>query len=279
MRAHVLLIACLLWSPTSGNASDFWDEVRSPGLRDHALLMRDTALALRRGEAAHAVELTTRVTPRFANRADSLRLRGLALGATGDTEHALPVLREALAVDPTALDDPAWGHPAALLAAKAGDLMFASDILARVVGYMPALPLRRELFALLGDLLLSQGPARIDAAIVAYREALRGDGTTDARSILGLSLALSRHAERPSAVELAARLTAASRVDVAVGSLPVPATEKAARLAITAEVLNDLDAALTQWTAAGDGPWREHATNEAARLQRMLRARNGARPR
>jgi tetratricopeptide (TPR) repeat protein len=278
MLRRALLIPLLLCSPTSGHASDFWDEVRSPGLHAHVALLREVGLSLQREQPARAVELMAQVARPFATRADTLRMRGLALAASGDAEHALPLLRQALAIDASALDNPLWGTPAALSAIKADDLAFASDILTRVIGNMPAVPTRRELFALLGDTLLTQGPSRIVDAIVAYREALRGDGSTDARSLLGLSLALSRHDEHPSSAEVAARLTAASRVEVVVGGLPVPPSEKAARLAIAAEVLGDLERALAQWTAASDGPWREHATLQAARIQR-LRSAHGRRHR
>lgn len=279
MRWRWLVIALLLASPTSGRASDFWDEVRSPGLHAHAALLQEAAHALHSNDARRALELTAAVAPRFADRADTLRLRGLALGATGDTELALATLRRALVLDPTALDDTPSGVAAALLAAKVSDFAFASSVLTRVVGNMPALPIRRQLFALLGDTLLTQGPPQLDAAVVAYREALRAEGATDARSLLGLALALRRHAEPAAAAEVAARLTAGSRTDVVVAALPLPATEKSARLAIGAEAAGDLAAARSHWIAAAGGPWGEHATGELARLDRLARTKPGARRR
>ncbi len=275
---RLLIIVCALAFPSGGRASDFWDEVRTPGLRAHATLMHEVAVAIRREEGHHALELLTRDPAIFADHPDTLRMRGLALALTGDSAGALQALQRAQQLDATVLDDVTWGTRAALIAAKSGHLAWASDIVARVVGGLPALPVRRELFSLLGDLLLTQGPTRLPEALVAYREALRGSTSTDVRSTLGLALALRRNGEPQAARDVMSRITAASRVDVVVNVLPLPESEKAARLAIAYEAVGDVEQALTQWAAAAALPmWQAQANAEANRLHKEARPRERTR--
>lgn len=275
MLRRVLLVVVLLSFPSGGHASDFWDEVRTPGLRAHVMLMQQLALAIRREEGTHALELVSRAAEPFRTRADTLVMRGLALGLTGQHEQAVDVFAAALAVSAAALDEPQWGTRAAMIAARAGRFALAADVLTRVVGNMPSLPARRDLFALLGDMLLAQGPDQLERAIVAYREALRGVGNTEARAVLGLALALSRHAEADAAREVAARLNAAARHEVVIATLPLPASEKSARLAFAADILGDVETASTHWQAAAAeaGPWQAHATAELRRLQQTKPSR------
>lgn len=251
--------------------------MRSPGLHAHVGLVREVAAALRRDEGNRALDLLRRIAPAFGLRAETLVMRALALGLVGDLDHALPTLRQALTIDPRSLDDPQWGTRAALLSAKAGDFSLAADILTRVIGNLSALPLRGELFALLGDVRLAQGPSQLDAAVVAYREALRGLVSAEARSLLGLALALRRQQERAASAEVASRITAGARVEVVVGTLPVPATEKAARLAIASEARGNVEEALAHWTeASAEGPWKDHAAAEAAATPKLKDARKRA---
>jgi hypothetical protein len=268
MWRRALLLLCLLAFPAGGHASDFWDEVRTPGLRAHATLMHDVALALRRDEGHHALSLLQRDAPTFANQVDTLRMRGLSLALTGDKRGGLALLQRALSADVTALDDVTWGTRAALIGAEVGALAWSTDVLSRVIATLPAIPVRRELFALLGDLLLGQGPARLNEALIAYREALRGATTTDTRGTLGLALALSRNGEASAAKDVVERLSAASRIDVVVNALPVTEGEKAARLALGAEALGDWEGAVAQWKlAAADPIWQAHANLEAQRIE------------
>lgn len=270
LRAVALLLLLLVF-PAGGRASDFWDEVRLPGLRAHAALMHEVAIALRRDQGHQALELLQRTSSAFVNRADTLLMRGLALSLVGENARAIEALHHAQQVDRRALDDSVLGTRAALVATKAGDFAFASDILTRVVGNLAALPVRRELFSLLGDVLLAQGPARVAEAIVAYREAIRGATTTDVRSVLGLALALSRNAEPAAAHEVMGRITAAARFDVVVSALPLPEVEKAARLALALEAVGDVDGASTQWSrAAAESTWQAHALAEGARMKKLV---------
>jgi len=263
-----------------GHASDFWDEVRTPGLAAHTALMLEVTAAVRREEGHHALQLLTGDSPHFAQDPQVLVVRGLAVALTGDTSRAIGLLREALSLDARALDDAGWGSRAALVAAKASEFEFASSVLGRVVGGLPAVPARRELYAMLGDMLLAQGPARLEEALVAYQEAMRGTTRDDVRSVLGLALALSRNSETAVSHEVASRLVAASRTEVVVNALPVPDSEKAARLAIAREALGNMDAAIEEWgRAAADPLWQAHARIEIARLQQGQAGRKRARTR
>ena len=261
--------------------SDFWDEVRTPGLqafRHHVARARAAIRARRFAHALDAAELAVETLPA---RAEGHVLRGRALGELERAPEALEAFYRALELDPAALDESADGRPAATIAATAGDHALSARILHRVLGRMPDSATRHYLYTLYGDVLLALGPAHLHEAIRAYREAIRGTATLDGRAGLGLALALLRAgelAEARSLVETVAHRSdpedlaelpeegaATSPLGALIERLPVPPTERAARSAIALEALDDPAAARVVWrvVAAEDGPWQSDAAHRA----------------
>lgn len=264
MRAFATLLAialCLVGS--RARASDFWDEVKDPGLGPYRTRVAAgwRSFAERHFEAAvQAAEAAIAAEPR---RCEAYLLRGRALGELGRAGDAADAFERALARDPTCADDPEQGGAAARTAAAAGRLDLAATLLERAVARMRDGPARRLLYALYGDVRMALGPEHLHDAILAYREVLRHQ--VDVRASLGLALALRRAGRIEEARVVAANAVAHGRVDALVARLPLPAAEKAARLAVALEAAGDAEGARRAWREASEGEiWRGHAERELA---------------
>ncbi|MEM1417722.1 MAG: tetratricopeptide repeat protein [Myxococcota bacterium] len=269
--AVALALAATLVPARPAGAGDFWDEVRTPGLKLWRATMREARTALRnrrfgvaRNRANDAIEL-------LPERAEAYVVRGLAAGAEGQLDAARDDLRTALARDPAVLDDPldGYGARAAEVLARAGATDDAVAVLARVLGSMRAGGGRRVLFGLYGDLLQMLGPERLDDALRAYREALRG-GVGDPGVQLGLALAEHRQGLLDASAATARRAVARGNVLLIASARRVPGHEQAARRAVGLMAMGDLRGARTAWrdVAAVEGPWQAHAEGALRALGR-----------
>jgi tetratricopeptide (TPR) repeat protein len=264
-RIAVLLVCLTVWTAAPpATASDFWEEVRSPGLRafrQHVAHGREARKEQRWSEVLAAGERAEAAQP---TRCEGPLLQGWAHAGMGDVEAAVGLLRAAFDLDATCFDAPDEGGPVAEMAAFVGDRTLAVAVLERVLGRMDDGAPRQALYALHGDMLLTLGPDRLADARRAYRQVLRRQA--DTRAALGLALAL-RRAGSPAEADEVARLAAAhGRVDGLVARLPLPESEKAARRAVALEVLGDMEGARQAWQSAAEGsPWREHAEQELRR--------------
>ncbi|MEM9073325.1 MAG: tetratricopeptide repeat protein [Myxococcota bacterium] len=261
LLAAVMTIATLL--PAGARASDFWDEVRTPGLRAWRNDLARARVALRARRFDQARTAAEAAITRLPDRAEGHVVRALVAGEVGALERAKEYLLTALSHDPGCLDNPAEGARAAEIFAKTGDYPHARQVLARLLGRMQPGGIRRTLYGLYGDVLLSLGPDQTADAIRAYREALRS-GRHDPRASLGLALALRRQtAEGTEWRDLARSVASRGRLEALLSSLAVPEEERAARRAVAAEAIEDEAAARTAWRSIESGPWADHAAEQA----------------
>ena len=271
LLALVLLVTAalaLLSTPRPAAAGDFWEEVRTPGLRAWRTTMEDARQALRNRRFSVARRLASDAIGRLPDRAEAYAVRGLAAAGEQDHERALGDLRRALALDATVLDDPlaGYGPRAATALARAGATDDAVRVLARALGRMRPGGGRRALYGFYGDLLQLLGPERLEEARRAYREALRG-GPGDAGVLLGLALAEHRAGLVEAGLATARQAVSSRNLTLLAGSRQVPAPEQAARRAVGLAAIGDRAGARTAWAeaAAGGGPWAAHATRAAGR--------------
>lgn len=261
-RAFVVILAVLI--PAQGAAaSDFWDEVRTPGLREYRREIVEARAALRAGSFDQALAHAELALARLGQRPEAHAARGRALGGLRRDREACTALSRALEIDESSLDDLEDGAHASVIAATAGSYELAARILSRVLGRLRAPQPRHELYALYGDVLLSLGPERLQEAILAYREAVRVQGPGATRVMIGLALALRRSGERLEAADLAREVAGQGRIDATLTGLPVPESERAARRAIVLAAIGDQEGARQAWTEASTGAaWANHARAE-----------------
>jgi tetratricopeptide (TPR) repeat protein len=256
------LAAAMLVCPGPVRASDFWDEVRNPGLFAHRAHLRKglDALAANRAELA-LVEADAAIALCGAC-ADGSVLRGRALAASGRHGEAVVAFENAMRLNATALDLAADALTAAFSAIHVGRPELGATILTRALALRHEPVERGRALAMLADALQAQGPVELKRAIAAYGEAMRDD---EARKyvLLGLALALHREGEPAQALSLARRADG-SDSNASGGWLPEP--ERAARLALWLEAIGDREAADQAWLRAadGDGPWCAHARSARA---------------
>lgn len=257
------LLLCLLDASERARASDFWDEVRNPGLfahREHLRKARDALLANRRdlalteGEAAIAS---------CAGCADGYALRGRALTASGRHPEAVAAFEQALGLHDDALDASADTFAAALSALHVGRPELAASVLGRALALAREPVARGRALAMLADALQAQGPSELKRAIATYAEAMRDDQARK-YAMLGLALALHRADEREQALLLARR---ASESDGNPAADWLPDSERSARAALWFTAIGDENAAQKAWqqAEAAGGPWAAHA--RAAQLR------------
>ncbi|MEM9194219.1 MAG: tetratricopeptide repeat protein, partial [Myxococcota bacterium] len=195
-------VASLMW-PSRTAGSDFWDEVRTPGLRAwrlHIEAAESAATAERWADTHAAAEAAIALLP---ERAGAYAWLGRAHAETSNLEEAVAAYRRALELDPTSLDTYAQGSYAAELCAGASAHELSARILRRLLGRMPDNRARADLYALYGDVLLTLGPDRLREAVLAFREAARQGGRANVRVSLGLALALARSGETLESTDLA----------------------------------------------------------------------------
>lgn len=258
-----MLVATL--AASSAHASDFWDEVRTPGLTAYRADVESARNALGARRLSQAATLATEATARLPNRPEAFVVRGFARGEAGDVEAATADLLHAIELDESALDEPSIGGRAAEFLARGAHPDVAARVLSRVLGRMRVSALRQVVYALYGDVLLTQGPEHLQEALRAYREAVRGNATP--RAELGLALALRRAGDENEWLELARNVAAHGRLDALLESLPVPDTEREARRALVLEATGDMAGARGAWDLARGGAWDASAEATLERLR------------
>ena len=250
-------------APSSARASDFWEEVRTPGLASWRGHVDEAQSALEDRRWSLALEAADRAVATLDERALGHVLRGHALGGLGREQAAVEAFLEALDRDPKSLDGEDHGPAAARIAARAGRYDLAARVLDRVLGRMRVSKERYELYVLYGDVLLARGPKHLGEAILAYREGLRASQHVGVRGGLGLALALLRDGRELEATDLARRAAGQGRVEAAVSALPLPPAEKAARRAVALAAVGDTQGARAAWREAAESEvWGKHARKE-----------------
>lgn len=257
-------------------ASDFWDEVKNPGLRSYRRQVAEGRAAAAAGRFEDALADAEGAIGRMADRPDAWILKGRALGELGRLEGATEAFERALTLDPDSLARDDDGRHAAQLLAAGGRHDLAAQILPRILGRMTASSTRVELYALYGDVLATLGPERLREAIAAYREAVRHGGRHDPRAALGLALCLRRAGREDEARDLARGASTRGRIDGVLHALPIPDAERAARRAVALMAIGDREGARQAWREASSGEhYSDHALAELRRMDGPRRAPSG----
>lgn len=237
-------------------ASDFWDDVRQPGRAAARALGREARHALADGRRSAALKAATTAVSLDPEAAASHVLLGRVLSVMSHHREAAAAYGRALALSASALDGSAEGGRAARSACAAADYRLASVILRRLVSHMPAGKDRNALFALQGDVLMALGPASLQAALTAYEHALRQSAAPDAMLELALALALRRAGHPPAGHRSGAGATRRGSLEDAIMRLPLPPTERHARLAMARAAAGNATGADRAWKLATEaGPW------------------------
>jgi tetratricopeptide (TPR) repeat protein len=253
-----LLIATLLlaWSARV-SASDFWDEVRNPGLFAHRAHVQNGWKALQTNRAALALTEAEAAIARCNVCADGHVLYGRALIANSRDRESVPAFERAIALRADALDAISDALAAAASALRMGRPEFSVTVLGRTLALCRDPTARGKALAMLADALLAEGPGELRRAIATYGEAMHDDYARK-HALLGLALALHREGEVTQALLLASK---AAESDAS--SIPdwLPEPERAARSALWSAAIGDQHAAAEAWSRAaiGGGPWTEHA--------------------
>ena len=269
--AVALAAALLVVGAARAHASDFWDEVRNPGLAAQRIHARRAREALAGNRAELALSEADAAIVACAACAQGQVVRGRALAALGRHGEAVVAFERALQSSAAALDAKAADALAAAFSASyVGRPEIAVSLLERLLARRPSDDPRA--LCMLADALQAQGPAMLRRAMMIYREAITASAHAR-RALLGLALALDRDGAHDEALALARRAAPDSDPEATGAWLPEP--ERAARLALWLSAVGDDAAAAAAWqhAAEGGGAFGEHA--RAAR-ERALRA--AARP-
>lgn len=260
MRSALLCAAVCAARPAA--ASDFWDEVRSPGLGAQRVHLGKGRDALARNQAELALQHADAAIARLPERADGHALRGRALGALARHGEATAAFEQALLRDPLALDGGVDAAAAAQSALIVGRPDLALRVMTRSLARLHDASARSEALLITADALLALGPSELRRAIATYREALV-DSAFEKQALLGLALALHRAGEHDEALALAQR--AGVKPDPTWLSPP----ELAARQALWLLAIGDRAAAEQAWARAAEGghAWSDHARSAMAQTR------------
>jgi tetratricopeptide (TPR) repeat protein len=263
------------------HAGNVWERTKSSDVRRYCDLVASASskLAGGAGGAEAALEAAKAAEGVLPGHGAPRMLEGRALAALGRFDDALAKFEESRARDPSSLDEPAALLAWARALARTARLDEASQRYRALLPRASALgPADRKAAALEAGLVaMARGPAGIDDATPALREALR-EAPHDEQGdvvVLALALALERGGDTTQGRTLLAdrfrgdprNVMASTRAKEALAVAPDEA------FALVAFALETLDApgAGDQWeaylAAAPKGPWAEWARSRLAELR------------
>jgi tetratricopeptide (TPR) repeat protein len=262
-----------------GRTTNVWERAKSPELRRYCDLVASASSKLAGISAMvqGALEAAREAEQVLPGHAAPRALEGRALAALGRFGEALTALADSKARDARALDDPlallAWARALA----RTGRREEAGDAYRALLPRATALPSAERAAAEVesGLVAMTRGPAGLDEAAAALREALR-EAQNDAHlvAVLALALALDR---RGNAAEGRALLGERARGD----PREVLSSSRAKEiLAVAPDETHALAALALEWTDAAQardewqealaatpaGPWASHARAHLAAL-------------
>jgi tetratricopeptide (TPR) repeat protein len=260
-----------------GRAANVWERAKSPELRRYCDLVASAAskLAGTRATAEQALGAAQQADGVLPGHAAPRVLEGRALAALGRLDEAAAALRDGKTRDPRALEDPlallAWAR----VLARTGHAADAADayraLLPRATSLSAA---ERSAAAVEASLVAMQrGPAGLDEAVAALREAAReAQDESAVVATLALAVALDRRGDADECRALLAdRAHGDPRTPLASQRakdlLVVAPAERDALVAIGLEP-SDAAGARDAWraflAAAPKGPWVEWARSHLA---------------
>jgi len=266
LRIALVLVLATAIAPHRAVASDFWDNVRAPGMGAYRLHLRQAQAAFAGNRADVALQEADLAIAMCPDCAEAHVMRGRALLAVGRNGEALSAFERALALDQDALSQAADARAAAHSAINVGKPELGVAVLRRLLEGSDDPRGDPLALIMLADALQAEGPATLRSAIVAYREAIEDDASA-AQAVLGLALALHRSGDVAQALALLRRTGPQAGPGTAGGWLSGP--ERAARVGLWLTAIDDLPAARDAWLRAADGggPWCDHARATLGSIQ------------
>jgi tetratricopeptide (TPR) repeat protein len=261
-----------------GRTANVWERAKSPELGRYCDLVASASskLAGSAAMAQAALEAARQANDVLPGHAAPMALEGRALAALGKTEAAYAALHDAEARDPRALDDPpalfAWARVLARTG-RADDAARAyRALLPRAAGLGSSDRTAAAIEA--GLVAMAHGPAGLDDAAAALREAMHGaQDEVEPLAALALALALDRRGDTAEGLALLAdRVHGDPRVFLAGTRaqelLAVAPAEGVALLALGLEA-SDPAAAREEWGKylAHPGPWAAEARAHQTSLE------------
>ncbi|HEX8790174.1 MAG TPA: hypothetical protein VF765_04430 [Polyangiaceae bacterium] len=183
-----------------GHAANVWERAKSPELRRYCDLVASAAskLAGTTAMASQALTAAEQADAALPGRAAPRVLEGRALVALGRLEEAAGALRDGQSRDPRALEDPlallAWAR----VLARTGHPAEAADAYRAVLPRATTLSAAERSAAAVeaGLVAMQRGPAGLDEAVAALREATReAQDEPAAVATLALAVALDRRGD------------------------------------------------------------------------------------
>jgi tetratricopeptide (TPR) repeat protein len=275
-------------SDANGRAANVWERAKSPELGRYCDLVASASSKLAGTQAmAESALLVAREADRtLPGHAAPRALEGRALSLLGRLDDAVVVLRDAASRDVRTLDDPATLLAWARALARTGHLEEANKAYHALLPRAAALPSAERASAAIEAALvaMSSGPAGVDDAAAALREAMReAQDETVTLAVMALALALDRRGDLDEASALIAeRVEQDPRAVLQtkrVRELLVVAPKEGA--ALVARALQDQDPAGARdaWreyiAAAPEGPWVAHARARLSALGERRGPRRG----
>jgi tetratricopeptide (TPR) repeat protein len=255
-----------------GHAANVWERAKSPELRRYCDLIASASSKLAGPAtmaqgARDAAREAERVLP---GHAAARVLEGRALAVLGKVDEALAALEDGRSRDPRALDDPlallAWARTLARTGRREAAAEAYRALLPRSTALSTGDRVSAEIEA--GLVAMARGPAGLDEAVAALREAVReSQYEAHAVALLALALALDRRGEGDEARALLRERTQGDSRDAIASSrakelLAVVPGEAHALAALALEP-TDKAGARDEWqqtmVAAPTGAWAAHA--------------------
>lgn len=275
-RTLPVLLAVALAAPTARADSEFWSEVRRPGITAYRRSMAEGRVLReqrRLREALAAFDLATQALP---DEAEGHLWRGNVLFEMNDARGAVDAWDRAREIDPMLAESVRPSFDMAIALSKTEDYVRTVAEYERIVPRLGAgedPEFRAGVFANCAEAQMAQGRDHLDAAVRNYRRSIE-EVSTYRLGHWGLAVALDRQG---SAAEARQEARLAVEGDPAMSSLRrggvffTPAYEMHAYLALGHEAQLHPTLALDEWRqylADGGtaGPWRDVAERHVAEL-------------
>lgn len=276
-RARPLLLIALALAVAPAHAeSDFWAEVRRPGITVYRRSMAEGRVLREQGRLREALVAFDRAAAALPDEPEGHLWRGNVLFDLDDARGAIDAWDSARELDPTIAEGVRHAFDMAIALSKAQEIARTVAEYERIIPRLSAgddPELRAGIFANCGEAQMAQGRDQLDAAVRNYRRALE-EMPTYRLGHWGLAVALDRQGSLAEAREELRRaidgdpgLTALHRG----GVFFIPPFELHAYLALGHDAQGRPTLAAEEWRlflseGGAAGPWREVAERHLTEL-------------
>ena len=256
--------------------SDFWAEVRRPGITAYQRAMAEGRVLREQGRLREALEALGRATQALPDEAEGHRWRGNVLFDLDDPRGAVDAWDRARELDPMLAENVRHAFDMAIALSKTQDFVRTVAEYERIVPRLGAgedAEFRAGVFANCAEAQMAQGRDHLDAAVRNYRRSLE-ELSTYRLGHWGLAVSLDRQG---SLVESREEVRRAIDGDPAMTSLRrggvffIPVYELHVYLALGHAAQGRPTLAADEWRqyladGGGAGPWKDVAERHLAEL-------------